>query len=129
MTKNEVDVIKCSNCSIKWEIIRGESHLKLCQRCRDVKKEWHRNHRIRAPEVIEKDLARRRHKYDTDETHRLQLIATVSTLLKSKVTCSECDKVMNYGSMLPHRKCCKGRDGKTTLQKLLELTLNNVPVD
>ncbi len=73
-------------------------------------------------EKREKDLARRRHKYATDEAFRLKLLNATSTRLKSSVVCSECDKTMNYGSLLQHRKCCKGRNLKTTAQRILELS-------
>ena len=106
--------------------------MKNCEVCREKKKERYRNrsagtignerYRNRSAETIEKDLARRRHKYDIDEAFRLKTLSAVSTLLKSSVVCSECDKTMNYGSLLPHRKCCKGRNSKTTAQRILELS-------
>ncbi len=119
MTEEKRDVIKCSRCKNRWEIVRGEVALKMCEGCRERKNERYRN---RSAETIEKDLARRRHKYDIDEAFRLKRLSAVSTLLKSSVVCSECDKTMNYGSLLPHRKCCKGRNSKTTAQRILELS-------
>ncbi len=87
--------------------------------CREKSLETYRN---RSAESTEKYYAAAKLKYHTDEEHRLKLIAAASTRLKSSVVCSECDKTMNYGSLLPHRKCCKGRNSKTTVQRIFELS-------
>jgi hypothetical protein len=125
MTECKVDVIKCSRCKFHWEIVRGEHHLKLCERCRAKKLETYRN---RSTETIEKDLARRRHHYDTDEAFRLRRIVVVTALSKTSVVCSECDKAMNYGSLRAHKKCCKGPNSITTLQKLMEFSVRMSPL-
>jgi hypothetical protein len=86
-----------------------------------VKKNEER-YRNRSAEANEKILARARLKYHSNEEHRLNRLAVVSTLLKSVVVCSECEKTMNYGSLLRHKKCCKGPNSKTTARKILELS-------
>ncbi len=101
MPENKAVVIKCSRCLFKWEIVRGGHTFKVCERCREKNRERYRN---RSAEIIQKILARCRHKYNTNEPFRLQRITDVSALLKSTVVCSECDKVMNYGSLLKHKK-------------------------
>jgi hypothetical protein len=119
MTGEKRDVIKCSRCKNRWEIVRGEVALKLCEGCRERNRE---NYRNRSAESTERFYATARLKYNTDEERRLKILAVVSARLKSSVVCSECDKTMNYGSLLPHRKCCKGRNSKTTAQRILELS-------
>ncbi len=42
--------------------------------------------------------------------------------------CTECDKQMKQTSLYAHRKCCKGRDSKTTLMKILELSIAESPL-
>ncbi len=119
MTEEKRDVIKCSRCKVRWEIVRGEVTMKMCERCREKSRE---NYWNRSAESTERYYATARLKYHTDEEHRLKLLNATSTRLKSSVVCSECDKTMNYGSLLQHRKCCKGRNSKTTAQRILELS-------
>ncbi len=109
MTEEKRDVIKCSRCKVRWEIVRGEVALKLCEGCCERNRE---NYRNRSADTTARIYARARLKYNTDEEHRLKTLSAVSTLLKSIVVCSECDKAMNYGSVLRHRKCCKGPNSK-----------------
>jgi hypothetical protein len=118
MTEEKRYVIKCSRCKVRWEIVRGEATLKMCDGCRETNRE---NYRNRSGEQTERYYAKGRLKYNTDEEYRFKKLTAASTLMKSTVVCSECDKTMNYGSLLPHRKCCKG-SAKTTAQKILELS-------
>ena len=78
---------------------------KLSDKERQQMREWHAN------------------KYRTDAAWRAQKKMEVTTRAKTSVVCSECDKTLQYGSMNAHKKCCKGRVQKTTLQQLLELSL------
>ena len=94
MTEEKRDVIKCSRCKVRWEIVRGEATFKLCEGCRERNRE---NYRNRSAEDTERYYASGRLKYHTDEERRLKKLAPVSTLLKSTVVCSECEKTMNYG--------------------------------
>jgi hypothetical protein len=119
MTEEKRYVIKCSRCKVRWEIVRGEATLKMCEGCREKNREYYKN---RSAEQTQRYYARDNLKYNTDEEYRLKKLNAASTLLKSTVVCSECDKTMNYGSLLPHRKCCKGANSKTTAQKILELS-------
>ncbi len=122
MTEENRCVIKCSRCKVRWEIIRGEATLKMCEGCRERNQE---NYRNRSAEATERYYASGRLKYKTDEEYRIKKLAAASTLLKSTVVCSECDKPMNYGSLLPHRKCCKGKNSKSTAQRILELSTSS----
>jgi hypothetical protein len=119
MTEEKRIVIKCSRCKVRWEIVRGEYTMARCEGCRERNREDYRNRSAESTEIY---YATAKLKYHTDEEHRLKLLAAASTRLKSSVVCSECDKTMNYGSLLQHRKCCKGRKLKTTAQRILELS-------
>ncbi len=80
------------------------------------------SYRNRSAEATERYYARGRLKYKTDEEYRTKTLVAASTLLKTPAVCTECDKTMNYGSLLPHRKCCKGKNSKSTAQRILELS-------
>ena len=119
MTEENRILIKCSRCKNRWEIVSGEASLKMCEGCAERNRE---NYRNRSAEATERYYARGRLKYKTDEEYRIKKLVAASTLLKSPAVCTECDKTMNYGSLLPHRKCCKGKNSKSTAQKILELS-------
>ena len=103
------DVIQCSNCDLNWEIARGDRKFKSCQWCREKSREKYRN---RSAEVVQKTSATARYKYNANEAWRLQKIAEVSSLLKSTVVCSAGDKVLKYGSLLPHKTNMQGAKTK-----------------
>ncbi len=77
----------------------------MCERCREIHKEYANN---RADEEVKNKLAKARHKYGTDKTWRFSKIAEVSFLMKNTFVCSECGKGLRYGSLLSHKKCCRG---------------------
>ncbi len=68
------------------------------------------------------------YKYRTDAAWRKQKIMEASARAKMLVVCSECDKVLRYASMKVHEKCCRGRIAKTTLEELLEISLQVCPL-
>ncbi len=111
---------RCNGCKIEIDCT-----FKSCEGCRDLFREKYWN---RSPEAKELQSLKAIYKYRTNEAWRNQKIAETSALMKSTVVCSECDKVMNYGSLLPHKKCCRGRSNKSTLEQILELSVGVCPL-
>ena len=111
---------RCNRCKIKIDC-----KYKTCDECREFNRQVFWN---RTPEARQEHRTRIVQKYRTDEAWRNQKIAEASARSKSTVVCSECDKVMRYSSMIPHRKCCKGPKKKTTLEELLELSVEVCPL-
>jgi predicted ATP-dependent serine protease len=111
---------RCNRCKI---VIDGK--YKSCDECREFNRLRYTNltpeakHEIRAGYV---------YRYRTDEAWRKQKNLEVATRSKALVVCSECDKVLRYGSLKTHIKCCRGRTEKTTLDELLELSLQVCPL-
>ena len=91
---------RCNRCKI---II--DCKFKTCDECREFNRQSFWNPTPEDRQVIREKIM---HKYRTNEAWREQKKAEASALLKSKVVCSECDKVLNYGSMLVHNKMLQG---------------------
>ncbi len=120
MAECKLDVVKCLRCKVRWEYVRGEQQRKLCEGCREKIKESYRN---RTAEANERDLERRRLKYETDEAFRNRASSYVLKRTNKSVECPECKKEMLYYSLRVHqRKACKGPNSKTVLQKITELS-------
>ena len=111
---------RCNRCKIEIDC-----KYKTCDACREVNRMVFWN---RTPEVRQEIREGHAHRYRTDEAWRKKKCLESSVRLKSSVVCSGCDKVFKYGSMGVHRKCCKGRTEKTTLEEILELSLQVCPL-
>ncbi len=130
MVENKENLIKCAKCSFKapsnvWEMkLLGDRFL-LCQRCRDYSRGYYNNQSEETREIL---LAKASNRYATDENWRNHKIVEITALRKSKINCTACGKLMQYGSLLAHKKCCKGGEAKSTLTQLLELSVANGPL-
>ena len=91
---------RCNRCKI---II--DCKYKTCDERREFNRQVFWNRTPEARQVIRERVV---HKYRTNEAWRIQKISEASALLKSTVVCSEGDKVMNYGSWLPHKNAAGG---------------------
>ena len=110
----------CNRCGIVMD-----STYKACDKCRE--KNRHKFWRL-SPEAQEDIRTEIMHRYRTDEGWRTQKNMEVSARAKTLVECSECGRVLRYSSMLMHTKCCRGRSAKTTLEELLEISLQVCPL-
>ena len=111
---------RCNRCKIVIDC-----KYKTCDECREFNRQVFWN---RTPEARQEIRAKIVHRYRTDEAWRIQKISEASAQAKATVVCSECDKVMTYGSRIPHRECCRGRKPKTTLEQILELSVEVCPL-
>ena len=106
---------RCNVCRIQID-----SKYKTCDECREKNRLKYWNHSTEERARMKEWHA---NKYRTDAAWRAQKKMEVAVRAKANVVCSECDKTLKYGSMNTHRKCCRGRVEKRTLQQLLELSL------
>ncbi len=111
---------RCNRCKIDIE-----GKYKSCVECREFSRMLFWN---QTPEARQKIREGHAYRYRTDETWREQKKMEVTARAKSLVVCSGCDKVLKYGSMKVHLKCCRGPTEKTTLDELLELSLQVCPL-
>ncbi len=109
MVENKENLIKCHRCSFKapanvWESnVLGDRFL-TCLKCRDYRRERYNNQTEEARGFL---LAKAAKRYDTDDDWRRQRIAEVVALRKSKIKCSGCGKLMQYGSLLSHKNAAR----------------------
>ena len=111
---------RCNRCKI---VIDGK--YKTCDECREFNRLRFWN---RTPEARQEMREGHAYRYRTDEAWRIQKNMESGARAKTLVVCSGCDKQLTYGSLSLHRKCCRGRTEKTTLQELLELSLQVCPL-
>mgnify|MGYP000432501247 CR=1 FL=1 len=107
MVEENENLIKCHRCPFKapsndWELkLLGERFV-MCLKCRENRREYYYNQTEEAREIL---LAKAAKKYATDDNWRRKRISDVVALRTSKIKCSECGKLIQYGSLLAHKKC------------------------
>ena len=107
MVEENENLIKCHRCPFKapsnvWELKLLDDRFLLCLKCRENRRAHYYN---QSEEVRELIFAKAAKRYATDEDWRRQRIAEVVALRTSKIKCSECGKLIQYGSLLAHKKC------------------------